>query len=201
MRDPNKDKYDSTFIQQWINEAEQLFCTNVNIHFKVDTDITTAAGENEYDLPDDYESDIAVWYNDEYELKETSYEETIDYTGSPAYYYIKNDEKLGIPGTIPDGKTIRFIYYSIGGKMTDPAHVPVIPKKYHLALVFLACYLCCLEGDDSRQETFWGGFVRLTNIASGKDTEDRYGNDWPVIGDSAADSMLFQELDIDSLYG
>ena len=81
--------------------------------------------------------------------------------------------------------------------MSANGDTPILPEKYHMALVFLACYLCAVEGDDARGDRFWDAFTNLVNLARSKNVEGRFGNDWPVIGEDDMSGVLYQEPDID----
>lgn len=196
MRDPNRTKYDLTFIKQWINEGEKLFCTITENYYEIDTATSTTVDVTEYDLPADYGSDIAIYY-DEDELTEIDPDEAQEAsaTMTPRYYYIKND-KVVLVGSVAEGKELKFIYHGVGGVMTEDAHTPKIVQQYHLALVWFACGLCSIEGDDVRQAKFDSLFSLMADIASDKSTDERYGNKWPVIGESATDSPFHTDTDL-----
>jgi len=196
MRDPNKTKFDLTFIKQWINEGEKLFCTITENYYEIDISTSTTVDVTEYDLPADYGSDIAIYY-DEDELTEIDPDEAQEAseTMTPRYYYIKND-KVVLVGSVAEGKELKFIYHGVGGVMTTDAHTPKIAQQYHMALVYFACGQCCIEGDDVRQSKFEGLFSLLAGIASEKSTDERYGNKWPVIGETAVDSPFRTDADL-----
>jgi hypothetical protein len=201
LRDPAKTKYDPLFVQRYINEAEKVFCTIVDdIRVEVASTITTNVGQNEYDLPTDYGSDVVVFY-DGVEIPETDIDITIDPwfdTQAPDAYYIKNDEKIGLVGNVPAGKYLKLIYNSTGGKMVNSGDVPAIPKKFHLALVYLAGYMGALEGDDTRSSELYTKFTQLAGLAGSKITEDRFGNMWPVMGGrEPSDDLTDRDLDHD----
>ena len=201
MRDTNKTKYDETTIKQLINAAEQLFCTLTEIYYEIDTSITTTVGVNEYSLPSDYESDIAIFYDStgvNRKLVEINPDEAQDASLaniSVTYYYIKND-KLELVGSVANGKTVKIVYYSKGGVMSANGDTPKIPTQYHLALVFHPCYLCCKESDDTREDRFKNDFIEMMSLASGKVTDERYGQKWPVIGDLATNSPYLTDADL-----
>ncbi len=196
IRDPDKIKYNLVFIKQWINEGEKLFCTTTENYYEIDISTSTTVDVTEYDLPADYGSDIAIYYDDT-RLTEIDPDEAQEAseTMSPRYYYIKND-KVVLVGSVAEGKELKFIYYGVGGVMTENAHTPKIAQQYHMALVYFACGQCCIEGDDVRQAKFDNLFARLVDIAIGKVADERYGNRWPVIGESATDSPFRTDTDL-----
>jgi len=197
MRDPNKTKYTLAFIKQWTNAGEKLFNTLTDNYYEIDTSTSTTVDVTEYSLPSDYGSDIAVYYDGD-ELDEIDPAEGQD-TGlenmTPRYYYIKND-KVVLVGSVLADKELKFIYYGIGGVMSADADTPKIAVQYHMALVYFACLHCSIEGDDAREARFDNRFSRMVDVATGKVTDERYGNRWPVIGESSTESPCRTDRDL-----
>jgi len=197
MRDPNSTKYTLSFIKQWINAGEKLFNTLTDNYYDIDISTSTTVDVTEYDLPADYGSDIAVYYDDNelVEIDPVEGQESGLENMTPRYYYIKND-KVILVGSVLGDKELKFIYYGIGGVMTDDLHTPKIAAQYHLALVYFACFHCCIEGDDTREARFDNLFSRMVDVANGKVTDERYGNRWPVIGESSTESPFHTDRDL-----
>lgn len=194
MRDPDKIKYDLASIKQWINAGEKLFNTLTENYYEIDISTSTTVDVTEYDLPADYGSDIAIYY-DGNRLTEIDPDEEASETMSPRFYYIKND-KVELVGSVAGDKELKFIYYGVGGVMSADASTPKIASQYHMALVSFACFICCIEGDDTREDRFDNLFSRMVDIANDKVTDERYGNRWPVIGESATDSPFRTDRDL-----
>jgi len=187
LRDPSRTRFSEPIVTQWINIGEQIICTKLELYTKVDTSITTQAGVNEYNLPSDYATDIAVFLDDT-QLTEVDIQDSQkDSSVTPSYYYIKNGVTIGLYGTVSAGQTLKIVYNSKGGTMSDNNDEPIIPEQYHIALVFYAAYMCALEGDDDRRTEFYNNFVQMLNLMGAKIVEDRYGDKYPVIGEEQTD--------------
>lgn len=196
MRDTGQDKYDLATVKAWVNDAEQRYCALTGYSVKKDETITSVASQQEYTLPTDIKSVIDVWWGYTH-LIETDIEKTVveNNSGTPYAYYVRNN-KLGlhpVPGTT--GTTIRLVYRSIGGDMTDASDTPIIPEEHQMALVYSPCVMCSLEGDDDRGPMFQGKWNALIQQAVVEGVQKSYA-DFPVVGE---DSMLgVRRRDIDT---
>jgi hypothetical protein len=187
MRDPSKTKFDLQSIKDRINEGEQRYCILTKYSLKKDTTIQTVIGTDEYNLPADYGTLDAAYYNGN-QLYQIALEDTIwpnAKISTPISYYLRNAEIGLYP--IPDAQgTLTLIYHSIGGEMADDTDHPVIPVEDQYLLVEYASYKCAKEGDDSRQTTFlqeWtNGILQAirTNV-------DKNFTSFPTVGDQYSD--------------
>jgi len=185
LRDPQQTKYNLVSVKRRINSAEQLFCTAVKMKIIVDSSTSTTAGKNDYALPTGYDSEIGIFYDGD-EIKEidvVTAQKNWMQNQTPRHYYTLTDGNIYLVGSVAEGKTLKIIYYSIGGAMFDDANIPVVPVKFHMALVFLSAFICAREGDDVRADQFYTDFTKIAQLAGYAEVDERFGNRWPVIGE------------------
>jgi len=188
MRDTGKTKYSEAQVEKRLNYAERLLCSRLACYEEADTSITTDAGVTEYDLPSDFGEETAVYLGSGKLTKMAYAESKGTYTGTPRKYYTRNSNKIGLWGTVAGGDTLTIYYNSIGGVMTADANEPYLPKKYQMALVYYACYVCGLEGDDTRRKDFASAFSEITGFAIEQETKDYFDQGWPEMGDLDTDT-------------
>lgn len=156
LRDPNQTRYSLDYIKKWLNDAERQYCAETEYSVKKSTSTSTVAATREYDIPSDSLAIREVYYSGN-RLGRIEFEDTIhsdgDHSGTPSGYYVEN-KKIGLEPIPSDAATLTVTYYSMGGGMSATTDVPIIPTEHHLYLVFWACVLACIEGDDTRLGVF-----------------------------------------------
>jgi len=167
LRDEIKSKYSEDYIKKWLNEAERLYCNTTEYSVKKSTSISTVALQREYSVPSDCKL-IRTLYYDGSKLKLIDVEDTIhqagDESGTPSAYYVELD-KIGLEPIPTEAKALTIVYYSLGGAMAAAGDTPIIPQEHHMLLVFYACYLASVEGEDDRVNVFFAEWERGLNKA------------------------------------
>jgi hypothetical protein len=166
MRDPSRTKFNLASVKQRLNNAEQRYCVLTKYTKKKDISISTVAAQQEYALPSDYNSLIAVFYNGDI-LSQVNVEDTVYSTansGTPSNFYVRMTQ-IGLD-PIPSGiGTLTIVYHTIGGDMLADIDAPIIPEADHNYLIQYACYLCALESDDNRATIFKAEFQNGIGMA------------------------------------
>lgn len=184
LRDAAKTKYNAVYIKQYLNEAERQFCSITEYSVKKDTSIVTVENQIEYEVPDDYKNEIMLFYQNS-PLFKTDIQTTLlsgEYS-SPSSYYIRNNYIGLYPTPTTSGDTITLVYRSIGGAMTNISDTPIIPVEHHRLLVFYACYMCCIEGDDVRANIFKSEWEQGLLRGNLEVINKVYGDGFPVVGE------------------
>lgn len=158
MRDPNQTRYSLSFVKDWINEAERQYCLKTGYSIKKDTNTDTVATTREYDAPADFLREIDVYYSG-VRLGHIEKTQTIhssgDQNGTPNSFYVEA-KKIGLEPIPAAAAALTIIYYSMGGVMSADGSTPIVPKEHHMLLAYYAAYHCCIEGDDTRLNFFYG---------------------------------------------
>lgn len=157
MRDTLHTKYDLATIRQWLNEGERKYCNRTGYSIKKDSTILTQADVTEYEMPSGCKELIGVFL-DKSKLYRIEIENTIEEagnTGIPIRYYIRQNNIGLYPTPETDGAEILVLYRALGGDMQEAADEPIIPIEHHYIPVWWACYLCSVEGDDTRSQHFY----------------------------------------------
>jgi len=180
LRDPNQTRYSLDYIKKWLNDAERQYCTETDFSVKKSTAISTVSGTREYDMPTDCLSLREVYYAGR-PLAVIDIENTIhdsgDESGAPTSYYFES-KKIGLEPVPTATATLTLVYYSMGGTMAAASDIPIIPTEHHLYLVYYACMLACIEGDDTRLGVFselWDRAIRKAKA----DIAEKYP--WPQV--------------------
>lgn len=159
MRDPLKTKFNVSFIQNWLNEGERIYCAKTNYNIQKSIALQVVPGSQEIALPADFKAIIAVFYTtDKFKLREIDIEQSItNYVGKPTGYYIRNG-MIGWEGTPNSFEDLTVLYYSTGGGMVLDSDNPITPVDHHMSLVWYCCYLCSIQADDARVNYFMKNF-------------------------------------------
>ena len=180
LRDPVQTRYSLDFVKKWLNDAERQYCTDTDYSVKKSTALTTDSGTREYDAPADCLSVQEVYYGGA-RLGRLDIEDTIhsdgDHSGPPTGFYVEN-QKIRLEPIPTAAVTLTVLYYSMGGAMSAVGDVPIIPAEHHMALVFYACMLGCIEGDDTRLAVFNQLWMQAIEKAKA-DVVQKYP--WPAV--------------------
>ncbi len=198
LRDTDKTKYDLATIKRWINDGEKRFCTFTNFSRTKRISLSLVADTQEYSLPSDFLSSIAV-FSDGKPMREKKIEDTIfetTETGEPRWYYI-TDAFIGFY-PVPDSSsyTITEIYNSMGGAMSDDGDKPIIPPNYHDLLPMWAAYKGAIEGEDSRVATFKSNWDEGLVLAVPKVTQRNIGQMHIEVGRPAGGGISGYDHDL-----
>jgi len=201
LRDTGKTKYDLVTIKRWVNDGEKRFCTFTGFSRKKRTSISLVASTQEYSLPSDFLSPIAI-FSDGKPLVEKKIEDTIfetTETGEPCWYYTTND-KIGFY-PVPDSSsyTITEIYNSMGGAMSDDGDTPIIPSNYHDLLPMWAAYKGGIEGEDSRTATFKSFWDEGLILAVPKITQRNLGQMQIEVGRQGGEGISGYDHDLGAI--
>lgn len=150
----------TTFINDSLNEGQRRIARKANLRIFFDTEtITTAAGDNEYPLPDDFArlhslttpstntplTSITVDEFDTFPVTNSS--------GTPTAFTIDRPNVKFYPA--PDGEhTFQMRYYRSPVAMTDDEDEPELPEDYHYLLVTYSLYRCFRRENDYEAAQF-----------------------------------------------
>lgn len=130
-------------LVDYCNEAQMYFIRQTR-YLEGSSTTTAVSGTQNYALPSDYLALARVTFDGKkidrvsyYEIDELNIDET-DYTGTPTFYYILNNQIYLIP--IPNTTdTIKLYYYKFPATLdeaTDSLEIPVIYDD------IIICYMC-----------------------------------------------------------
>lgn len=155
LKEASAKRWSDDTLNICINEAENCIVREVKMILSRDVTTDTVSGTQEYTVPTGFRyalEENGVIYTDSssgtHEILYKAEADLIDEfddlrtkTGTPSYYYITNDNKIGFY-PIPDysgSNNVELNYVSDGGVMTTDATNCQLPDSYFEALVAKSC--------------------------------------------------------------
>ena len=155
----NAPKY-RPLVKRWLNDAQSKVVSQTEARTQQELAIvSTAAGDQSYDLPDDYARIIDIFRADTglltpYEVRE--FDVLATGQGAPTGYLIVGAEIQFDP--TPDGVyEVRMRYWRLPADMEADDDRPEIAPPYHDLLIAYANWKAYAKENDYAAATFWKG--------------------------------------------
>ena len=186
--EPSPGFWSQTEFKNWCNEAHRDICEVLRLP-KADAPvvIATVDGTELYTIAADFETAVLVEIEDVVgsgyyrAIRAESLAHRVPSKGTPAAYFIWNQNKLGLIPVPDEVRNIRVWYAKAPTTLSADADATVIPEKYeHLLVKYMCAQAKRKEGDNAFQ-TYASDYMAGRADAVTKETEDNQSQNFAVV--------------------